>query len=155
MSISNAALRNPAGDYSCDDLPPIFSDRELYILLEYFCNQVTVTQSSYESFLQHYFNDSGHVDIWRILHAMIDVLLHRTQYNRAFESRDFRETFHRFVRDLLVLCMEECHRNTLVSPLAASGQMEVTDLQSDRREYINALTTSFTKVLEILASEEY
>ena len=110
MSISNAALRNPSDDYSYEELTRILSDRELYILLERFCNQLTVAKPEYESFLQFYFNDEGYVDIWRIPHAMIDVLLHRTQYNRVFENREFRKKFQGFVRDLLVFRSKECHR---------------------------------------------
>jgi len=155
MSISNAALRNPTDDDSYEELTRIFSDRELYIFLERFCNQVTATQPEFESFLQQFFNDEGYVDIWRIPHVMMDVLLHRTQYNRVFESREFRKTLHRFVRELLVFCSKECHRNVLVVPAVATGFMEVTDLQIGSHEYLNALTTSFSRVLEILASEEY
>ena len=155
MSISNAALRNTTDDYSYEELTPIFSDRELYISLERFCNQAITTQPELESFLQHYFNDGGYVDIWRIPHAMIDVLLHRTQYNRVFESKEFRKTFHRFVRELLVFCSKECHRNALVAPAVATGFMEGTDLQTGSYEYLNAMTTSFSRVLEILASEEH
>lgn len=155
MSISNAALRNTTDDYSCEEIVPIFSDRELYILLERFCNQAITTQPEYQSFLQHFFNDEGYVDIWRIPHVMIDVLLHRTQYNRVLESREFRKTLHRFVRELLVFCSKECHRNALVAPAVATGFMEVTDLQIGSHEYLNALTTSFSRVLEILASEEH
>ena len=95
MSISNAALRNPSDDYSYEELTRILSDRELYILLERFCNQLTVAKSEYESFLQFYFNDEGYVDIWRIPHVMMDVLLHRTKFSRVFDNREFRKTFHR------------------------------------------------------------
>ena len=152
MSISNAALRNTADDYSREELTPIFSDRELYILLERFCNQAITTQPELESFLQHYFNDGGYVDIWRIPHAMIDILLHRTQYNRVFESREFRKTFHRFVRELLVFCSKECHRNTLSAPVTGTVG---TRSQSSGHDYLDALMTSFSRVLEILASEEH
>ena len=110
MSFSNAALRNTTDAGPCEELAPIFSDRELYTFLERFSNQVKTTKPEYESFLQNYFNDEGYVDIWRIPHAMIDVLLHRTHYNRVFDSREFCKTFHRFVRDLLVFRSKECHR---------------------------------------------
>jgi len=152
MSISNAALCNTTDDYSCEELAPIFSDRELYILLERFCNHAIATQPELESFLQHYFNDGGYVDIWRIPHAMIDVLLHRTQYNRVFGSREFRKTFHRFVRELLVFCSKECHRNTLSAPVTGTVG---TRSQSSGHDYLDALMTSFSRVLEILASEEH
>jgi hypothetical protein len=155
MSISNAALRNTTDDYSYEELTPIFSNRGLYISLERFCNQVTATKPEYESFLQNYFNDEGYVDIWRIPHAMIDVLLHRTQYNRVFENREFRKKFQGFVRDLLVFCSKECHRNSFEAPAVATGCMEVTDLQTGSHEYINALITSFSRVLEILENEEH
>ena len=150
MSISNAALRNTTDDYSYEELTPIFSNRGLYISLERFCNQVTATKPEYESFLQNYFNDEGYVDIWRIPHAMIDVLLHRTQYNRVFGSRVFRKTFHRFVRELLVFCSKECHRNTLSAPVTGTVG---TRSQSRGHDYLNAMMTSFSRVLEILASE--
>ena len=153
MSISNAALRNTTNDYSCEELAPIFSDRELYIFLERFCNQVAATQPEYQSFFQHFFNDEGYVDIWRIPHVMMDVLLHRTRFNRVFDNREFRKTFHRFIRELMVFCSRECHRNALVAPAVATRFMEDTDLQIGSRECLNALTTSFSRVLEILASE--
>lgn len=152
MSNSNTALRNPADGYSCEELAPVLSDRELYILLERFCNQATGTQPFYESFLQHYFNDEGYVDIWRIPHVMIDVLLHRTQYNRLFESKEFRKTLHRFVRELLAFCSKECHHNSLSAPVTGT---EGTRSHNSGHDYRNALSTSFSRVLEILASEEH
>ncbi|MEN6636708.1 MAG: hypothetical protein ABFC56_12715 [Clostridiaceae bacterium] len=152
MSISNAALRNTTDDYSCEELAPIFSDRELYIFLERFCNQVAATQPEYQSFLQHFFNDEGYVDIWRIPHVMMDVLLHRTRFNRVFDNREFRKTFHRFIRELMVFCSRECHRNTLSAPV--NGTIG-TRSQSSGHDYLNALMTSFSRVLEILASEEH
>jgi len=155
MSISNAALRNTTDDYSCEEIVPIFSDRELYIFLERFCNQVTATQPEFESFLQHYFNDEGYVDIWRIPHVMIDVLLHRTQYNRVLESREFRKTLHRFVRELLVFCSKECHHNSLLETADVGATKEGFSLKSGGHDYLNTLMTSFSKVSVILASEEY
>lgn len=152
MSISNTALRNTADDYSCDELATIFSDRELYISLERFCNQVTATKPEYESFLQFYFNDEGYIDIWRIPHVMMDVLLHRTKYNRVFDNRKFRKTFHRFIRELMVFCTRECHCKALSAPVA---NMAGSCAQSGGHDYLNALMTSFTRVLEILASEEH
>ena len=152
MSISNAALRNTTDDYSCEELAPIFSGRELYISLERFCNQVAATQPEYQSFLQHFFNDEGYVDIWRIPHAMMDVLLHRTHYNRVFDSEEFRKTFKQFIRELLIFCSKECHRNTLSAPV--TGTVD-TRSQSSGHDYLNALITSFSRVLEILASEEH
>jgi hypothetical protein len=154
MSISNAALRNPTEDYSCEELNQIFSDRELYIFLERFCNQVTATQPEFESFLQQFFNDEGYVDFWRIPHVMIDVLLHRTHYNRVFDNREFRKTFHRFVRELLVFCSIECHHNSLLETANAGAIKEGFNLKSGGHEYLNTLMTSFSKVIEIIASEE-
>ena len=154
MSISNAVLRNPTDDDSSGELTTIFSDREFYMSLERFCNQAKDTKPEYESFLQYYFNDEGYVDIWRIPHAMMDVLLHRMQYNRVFESREFRKTFQEFVRELLAFCSKECPRNAPVAPAVATGFLKVTDLQNERCEYLIALTNSFSRVLEILASEE-
>jgi len=84
---------------------------------------------------------------------MMDVLLHRTRFNRVFDNREFRKTFHRFIRELMVFCSRECHRNALVAPAVATRFMEDTDLQIGSRECLNALTTSFSRVLEILASE--
>jgi len=152
MSISNAALRNPSDDYSYEELTRILSDRELYILLERFCNQLTVAKPEYESFLQFYFNDEGYVDIWRIPHVMMDVLLHRTKFSRVFDNREFRKTFHRFIRELMVFCSRECHCKALSTPVA---DMAGIRSQSSGHDYLNALTTSFSRVLEILASEEH
>lgn len=152
MSISNAALRNPSDDYSYEELTRILSDRELYILLERFCNQLTVAKPEYESFLQFYFNDEGYVDIWRIPHVMMDVLLHRTKFSRVFDNREFRKTFHRFIRELMVFCTRECHCKALSTPVA---DMAGNCAQSGGHDYLNALMTSFTRVLEILASEEH
>ena len=152
MSISNAALRNPTDDYSYEELTRIFSDRALYVFLERFCNQVTATQPEFESFLQQFFNDEGYVDIWRIPHVMMDVLLHRTKFSRVFDNREFRKTFHRFIRELMVFCSRECHRNTLSAPVTGT---EDTRSQSSGHDYLNALITSFSRVLEILASEEH
>ena len=151
MSTSNAALRNPVDDYSCEELTPVFSDRELYILLERFCNQAPTTQPNYESFLQYYFNDEGFVDIWRIPHVMMDVLLHRTKYNRVFDNKKFRKTFHRFISELMVFCSRECNCKALSTPVA---DMAGTCVQSSGHDYLNALMASFSKVIEILASEE-
>ena len=152
MSISNAALRNPTDDYSYEELTRIFSDRALYVFLERFCNQVTATQPEFESFLQQFFNDEGYVDIWRIPHVMMDVLLHRTKFSRVFDNREFRKTFHRFIRELMVFCSRECHCKALSTPVA---DMAGIRSQSSGHDYLNALTTSFSRVLEILASEEH
>lgn len=152
MSNSNAALRNTTDDYSYEELTRIFSDRELYIFLERFCNQAITTQPEFELFLQHFFNDEGYVDIWRIPHVMMDVLMHRTKYNRVFDNRKFRKTFHRFIRELMVFCTRECHCKALSTPVA---DMAGNCAQSSGHDYLNALMTSFSRVLEILASEEY
>lgn len=154
MSISNAALRNQVDDYSCDERTSIFSDRKFYISLERFCNQVTATQPEFEPFLQYYFNDEGYVDIWRIPHAMMDVLLHRTQYNRVFESGEFRKTFHRFVREFLIFCSKECHREALLGTTIDSASNEGLSQQRGIHEYLNTLMASFSEVLEKLESED-
>ena len=154
MSSSNTALRRPTADVSDEELAPIFSDRTLYILLERFCGQVSETMPTYEPFLQRHFNDEGYVDIWRIPQAMMDVLLHRTQYNRVFDSREFRGTFHAFIREFLAVCAKECRIETL-SQTSAAGALEERLITQGGGEYLNALVTSFSSVLEILASEEH
>ena len=154
MSITNLALRNSVDDYSCEEVTPIFSDRELYIFLERFCNQVADTQPKHHSFLQHFFDDEGYVDIWRIPHVMIDVLLHRMHFNRVFDSKEFRKTFHQFVMDLLVFCSKECLRISLLETGSTGVIKEGLSSQSFEPEYLNALMASFSRVLEILASEE-
>lgn len=154
MSMLSTTVQNSAGDYSSEDGNAIFSDRELYALLERFCNQVAATQPSYASFLQRYFNDEGYVDIWRIPHAMMDVLLHRTEYNRVFDSSEFRKMFHLFIHELLVFCANECRSEAFRETSIAGAIKEGRRDTSGSTEYLPALMNGFSKVLENLASEE-
>lgn len=77
----------------------LMNNKEFYILLERFCNKISKTNSQYNNFLNHYFNDEGYVDIWRIPHVIADIANNRVDSNKVIGCEEFRTTFSSFLSE--------------------------------------------------------
>jgi len=148
-TIHMTTTRNRTMGIVCEPQKGLLSCSEFYILLERFCNGIAIDQPEYEGFLQQYFNDEGYIDIWRIPNVMLDALQRNMKFNRVFQHKDFRDTFHRFIADLYDFCIRECLLET------QPAHHEANDSASDtaqrlrvRHRFLDELMTTFAQVLE-------
>jgi len=82
----------------CETGKDLIQCKNFYIYMERFCNIVTREDAQFKSFLNKYFNEEGCIDIWRILHLMLDI------YNCSFKFRgnilddgEFKGQFTKFL----------------------------------------------------------
>lgn len=148
-TINMTTTRNKTVGVVCEPQKSLLSCSEFYDLLERFCNGIVIDRPEYEDFLQRYFNDEEYIDIWRIPHVMMDALQRNMKFNRVFQHKEFRDTFHRFIADLYDFCIKECLLETRPAYQEASTSASDTAQHlRGRHRFLDELMTTFAQVLE-------
>lgn len=92
----------------CDSAKDLILSKDFYVLAKRFSIVISREDARYRDFLNKYFYDDGHVDIWKVPHLLLD--LHNGDFcnhKHLLDDEGFREKFCSFIGKFYNYCIVE------------------------------------------------
>lgn len=136
----------------CETANDLFFSRDLYILLERFCNQVSREDAEFEWFLNQYFNDEGYVDVWRIPYLMLDLYKNDLNHHKdILQDLDFKRCFLRFVGLFYNYCLFQYKLCLIEEQHLADVRRNVLEIKRNQH-LLNLIMDTYSRIIENLNS---
>ncbi len=128
----------------------LIQSNDFYILIERFCNIISVKDAQFDLFLNKYFNDEGYVDVWRIPHILIDIHQGNLKFlSKTLEDDEFLSIFPRFLGLFYNYCLSE-YKPYLVDDLNLCDlQRTVLEIKV-KQQVMNIAMDTYSRILENL-----
>ena len=138
----------------CTTASELLNNKSLYIMLERFCNLRSEQDAEFNTFLNIYFNDEGYVDVWRIPHLLMDLVMGNCKFHSSLlNDSEFRSKFLNFVGDFYNFCVKNSVLFLMNKDCLVQFDASILEIRKNQCVF-NLIADTYCKVIEQLKSYE-